>query len=75
MMALNKKLWEFRADQRSPQDKKNKLLGLQLAGWGISVCIDKFKESWRILRLQAEQGVGMGRAGNHGEPRDTDIWA
>lgn len=75
MMALNKKLWEFRADQRSPQDKKNKLLGLQLAGWGISVCIDKFKEFWRILRLQAEQGVGMGRAGNHGEPRDTDIWA
>lgn len=75
MMALNKKLREFRADQRSLQDKKNKLLGLQLADWGISVYKDKFKESWRILRLQAEQGVGMGREGNHGEPRDTDIWA
>lgn len=45
MMALNKKLREFRADQRSLQDKKNKLLGLQLAGWGISVYTDKFKES------------------------------
>lgn len=46
-----------------------------MAGRGISVCIDKFKESWRIPRLQAEQRVGMGKAGNHGEPRDTDIWA
>lgn len=45
MMALNEELsWrEFRDDQQSPQDKKNKLLGLWLAGWGISAYLEECK--------------------------------
>lgn len=55
--------------------QENKLQGLWLASWEISSYLDEFKESWRILRLQAEQRLEMGRVGNHGEPRNTDIWA
>jgi hypothetical protein len=32
-----------------------------LAGWGISAFLNEFKESWGILKLQAEQIVGGGK--------------
>lgn len=61
MMALNEELsWrEFRDDQQSPQDKKNKLLGLWLGNKRLP---RRMQGSWRILRLQTEQG-GDGKGG------------